>query len=94
MIEVKNQNLFFFNYFFSCYQQTSPLGVLMYAVGYPKTKVLAQFVNSKAFFLSPWKTTPLRGSAQDTLLSVTLVCPRKNFNVRHMQRHADGKAMI
>ena len=40
------------------------------------------------------KTTPLRGSAQDTLLSVTLVCPRKNFNVRHMQRRADGKAMI
>ena len=40
------------------------------------------------------KTTPLRGSAQDTLLSFTLVCPRKNFNVRHMQRHADGKAMI
>ena len=27
----------------------------MYAVGYPKAKALAQFVNSKAFFLSPGK---------------------------------------
>ncbi len=27
----------------------------MYVFGYPKTKVLAQFVDSKAFFLYPWK---------------------------------------
>ena len=40
-------------YTFSCYQQTSPLDVPMYAFGYPKTKVLAQFADSKAFFLSP-----------------------------------------
>ena len=44
------------NYSFSCYQQTSPLDVPMYAIGYPKAKALAQFVNSKAFFLSPSKS--------------------------------------
>ena len=38
---------------FLAIKQTSPLGVPMYAFGYPKTKVLAQFAYSKAFFLSP-----------------------------------------
>ena len=37
--------------FFSCYQQTEPLDVHIYTGGYPKAKALAQFVNSKAFFL-------------------------------------------
>ena len=41
--------------FFSCYQQASPLGVYTYAFRYPKTKVLAQFVDSKVFSLSPKK---------------------------------------
>ncbi len=44
------------NYSFSCYQQTEPLGVLMYAVGQAKAKALTQFVDSKAFFLSPLKS--------------------------------------
>ena len=48
----KNQKI---QFSFSCYQQTSPLDVTLYAVGYPKAKALAQFVNSKAFFLSPQK---------------------------------------
>ena len=49
----KIKNLIFQKKYFSCYQQTSPLDVLMYAFGYSKTKVLAQFVDSKAFFLYP-----------------------------------------
>ncbi len=53
--EVKKIKFFDFSkkHTFSCYQQTSPLDVPMYAFGYPKTKVLAQFADSKAFFLSP-----------------------------------------
>ena len=53
LLKQKNQKMIFRRIIFSCYQQTEPLGVPMYAVGYPKAKALAQFVNSKAFFLSP-----------------------------------------
>ena len=43
------------NVFWLFADSTSPLAVSTYSFGFPKTKVLAQFVNSKAFFLSPEK---------------------------------------
>ena len=47
LFEAENQTNFFSKkYSFSCYQQTSPLGVH----GYTKTKDLAQPADSKAFF--------------------------------------------
>ena len=49
--------------------QTSPLGVYKYAVVYPKTEVLAQFVDSKAFFLSPLKRLRLFKKSIDFLNS-------------------------
>ena len=47
---------FFIKLVFSCYEQTSPLAVYTYSFGFPKTKVLARFVHSEAFFPIPSKT--------------------------------------
>ncbi len=44
---------FFPNFNLFCYKQTSPLGVPLYAFGFPKAReslALAQFVHSDSFF--------------------------------------------
>ncbi len=50
----KSHFIRFFNDFKPfCYEQTSPLGVPVYAFGFPKAYALAQFVRSETFFPIP-----------------------------------------